>query len=254
VTYTRLTSVHTAGRLGGGNATPQPGECGAAPAVARWFHQQVFPSRNDASPLDRLLVEQSGILTWRQAVAELTPSRVRHLLATGRWQRICRGVLATGSGPFSREAQWWVAVLAAGEEAVLAGLAAARAGGLKGSWRRQTIDVLVPYPRHAAELLRRLPFDLPAVRVRRTKHLPADDWQAGWPSRTAMARSLIDAAQWSQSDREAEALLAAGCQQRMVTPDEIIAVLDQMPQIRRRALIRQTIAESAGWCSLIPLS
>ena len=203
--------------------------------------------RDDANALDWLLFEQSGIVTWRQAVTELTPSRVRHLLATGRWRRICRGVLVTtGTGPLCPEARWWVAVLAAGDGAVLAGLAAAQAGGLKGRWRRQTIDVLIPHPRNPPNRLRRLPIDLPAIRVRRTRHLPASDRQFGRPTRTTMARSLVDAAQWAESDRETQELLAAGCQQRKVTSAELTSVLDQMPQIHRRALIRQTIADIAG--------
>ncbi|MDG4833586.1 DUF559 domain-containing protein [Solwaraspora sp. WMMD1047] len=202
--------------------------------------------RDDASALDWLLFEQAGVVTWGQAVAELGPSRVRHLLATGRWQRLCRGVLASGTGPLTQDAQWWVAVLAAGERAVLAGLTAALAGGLKGYWRRQVIDVLVPYPRHASRLPRTFSFELPAVKVRRTRHLPDSDLQFARPMRTTMARALVDAAQWAESDRDAQGMLAAGCQQRKVTPDEITQVLDRMPQIPRRTLIRRTVEDIAG--------
>nr|MDT0663491.1 hypothetical protein [Micromonospora sp. DSM 115978] len=202
--------------------------------------------RDDADALDWLLFEQSGIVTWRQAVDELGPSRVRHLLATGRWQRLCRGVLAAGTGPLTREAQSWVAVLAAGDRAVLAGLAAARAGGLRGRWRRQVLDVLVPYPRHASRLPRTFPPGLPAVKVRRTRHLPDSDIQFARPMRTTMARALVDAAQWAASDREAQELLATGCQQRLVTTGELAKALDQMPQVPRRELIRLTIDDVAG--------
>ncbi|KKK06223.1 hypothetical protein [Micromonospora sp. HK10] len=203
--------------------------------------------RDDASGLEWLLFTQSGVLTWAQATAELTPARVRHLLASGRWQRVCRGLLrAAPDGPFDREQQWWVAVLAAGRGAVLAGLAAAQAGGLRGNWRYETVDVLVPHRRRAADLLRRLPLGLPAVRVRRVRALPAVDRQRGRPDRTSMARSLVDAAQWARTDEEAQQLLAAGCQQRRVTPAEITAVLDRMPRALRRGLIRETLQDVAG--------
>jgi hypothetical protein len=68
----------------------------------------------------------------------------------------------------------WTAVLAAGPGAVLAGLAAARAGGLRRvrSERRDAIDVYVPASRRAPDLLRRLPMEMPAVFVRRTRYLP----------------------------------------------------------------------------------
>ncbi|MFE9655982.1 hypothetical protein [Micromonospora sp. NPDC006431] len=203
--------------------------------------------RDDASGLEWLLFEQSGIVTWAQATAELTPATVRHLLASGRWQRVCRGLLrAAPGGPFSQDEQWWVAVLAAGEGAVLAGLAAARAGGLRGTWRYEVVDVLVPHQRRATDLLRRLPPGLPAVRARRVRQLPDADRQRGRPDRTSMARSLVDAAQWARTDDEAQEILAAGCQQRRVTPAEVGAVVDRLPRARRRSLIRETLRDVAG--------
>lgn len=202
---------------------------------------------DDASGLEWLLFSQSGVLTWAQATTELTPAKVRHLVAAGRWQRVCRGLLrAAPDGPFSRDQQWWVAVLAAGAGAVLAGLAAARAGGLRGSWRYETVDVLVPHQRRAPDLLRRLPLGLPAVRVRRVRELPQADRQRGRPDRTSMARSVVDAAQWARTDEEAQQILAAGCQQRLVTPAELGSVLDRMPRAHRRALLRETLRDVAG--------
>ncbi|GGR86259.1 hypothetical protein GCM10010169_33220 [Micromonospora fulviviridis] len=202
---------------------------------------------DDASGLEWTLFAQSGVLTWAQAVAELTPAKVRHLLASGRWQRVCRGVLrAAPGGPFSRDQQWWVAVLAAGEGALLAGLAAARAGGLRSNWRYEVVDVLVPHQRRAPDLLRRLPLGLPAVRVRRVRQLAAADHQRGRPDRTTMARSLVDAAQWARTDEEAQEIVAAGCQQRRATLAEIGAVLERMPRARRRGLVRETLRDVAG--------
>jgi very-short-patch-repair endonuclease len=208
--------------------------------------RRVRMPHDDASALDWLLFEQSGILTWRQAVTALTTSKVRHLLRTGRWRRVCPNVLVSHTGPLAEDQQRWVAVLAAGEGAVLAGLAAARAGGLGGNWRSDPVDVLVPYARRAADLMHRLPLGLPAVRVRRTRHLPESERQRGRPDRTIMARSLVDAAQWARNDDEAQAILAAGCQQRRVTPAEITAVVGRMPNLPRRGLVLQTVADVAG--------
>lgn len=202
--------------------------------------------KDDASALEWLLFQQSGVITTRQALAELGPARVRHLLETGRWQRVCRGVLRTQAGPATREQQWWVAVLAAGEGALLAGLAAARAGGLRGKWRYEPIDVLVPYGRRAADLLRRIPFDMPAVRVRRTRWLPDGHRQRGGPNRTSMARSVVDAAQWMHSDSDAQSVFAASYQQRRVTPAELRDVLAMMRNVRRRTLMAATISDLEG--------
>lgn len=203
---------------------------------------------NDASELDWLLFQQAGVVTWGQAVAWLTPGRVRSLVATGRWQRPCRGVLVTHSGALDQRQQVWVAVLAAGPSAVLAGLAAARAGGLRQvrSRRGDAIDVYLPASRRAPELLRRLPAELPAVFVHRTTYLPARDRQLGRPVRTTIERSLVDAARWASTDAEARTVLAAGCQQRLAVPADLLAVVGRMPNLRRRWLIRQTLDDLAG--------
>lgn len=201
---------------------------------------------DDASPLAWLLFEQSGVVTWRQAVAATSPAKVRHLITSKRWRRICRGILINQHGPLTQDQEWWTAVLAAGEGAVLAGLAAARAGGLRGSWRRDVIDVLVPEHRRRADLLRRLPLGLPAVRVRRARRLPAEDVQRARPDRTGMARSLVDVAQWATTDDEARAVIAAAAQQRLVLPREILSVLESMPRAHRRALVLETVHDVGG--------
>jgi hypothetical protein len=41
-------------------------------------------------------------------------------------------------------------------------------------------------------------------------------------------------------------MLAASCQQRRVTPERILAVLAVLTRVRRRALIRSTLADIAG--------
>jgi very-short-patch-repair endonuclease len=205
----------------------------------------LVPDR-DAPGLDWLLFEQSGVLTWAQAVALLSASKVRHLVGSGRWRRVSRGVLLAQTGPLTDEQHRWVAVLAAGEGAVLAGLAAARAGGLRGRWRSDVIAVLVCYPRCPPDLLRRLPLGLPAMRVRRTRQLPDEDRQRGRPDRTSMARSIVDATQWARTDDEARSILVAACQQGRVGPAEVRRVLSRMPKAHRRTLIVQTLADVEG--------
>jgi very-short-patch-repair endonuclease len=155
-------------------------------------------------------------------------------------------VLVTRPGQLGAEQHAWVAVLAAGPGALLAGLAAATAGGLRGQWQRTAIDVLVPGDRRSPDLLGRLPADLPAVKVRRTGTLPDEDRQPARPDRTTMARSVVDAAQWAPNDSEARAVVAAACQQGRALPAEILAVADRMPRARRRQLVLTTATDAAG--------
>ncbi|SNT59449.1 Very-short-patch-repair endonuclease [Asanoa hainanensis] len=201
---------------------------------------------DSASPFEWLVFEQAGVLTYRQAVAAVGPGVVRHRLASNRWQRVSVGVLVTRPGPLGVEQQAWVAVLAAGRGALLAGLAAAAAGGLRGSWKRTAVDVLVPGERKSPDLLRRLPHELPAVKVHRTSTLPEVDRQRARPDRTSMARSVVDAAAWAPSDDEARAVVAAACQQGRVLPEELLAVVDRLPRARRRRLVLTTATDVAG--------
>lgn len=198
-----------------------------------------------ASAWEWLLFEQSGIVTTRQAEAHLGRPRVRHLVQRGTWRSICRGVIAAQAGPLTRPQHLWVAVLAAGKSGVLGGLAAAIDGGLR-RMRSERIDILVPPGSTYPDLLRRLPPDLPAVFVHRTATLPKEHVQAGTPARTTMPRSLVDAAGWARTGDEARRILAMGCQQRLATADELLAVAGQLPRIRRHRLIVETAADLAG--------
>jgi hypothetical protein len=117
---------------------------------------------DDATELDWLLFEQLGVLTWQQAISLASPSRVRHLLESGRWQRVCRGVLVANTGELTRGQQLWVAVLAAGPGAVLAGATATGEAGVRGV-RQEPLYVLLPGARVAPDLRRRLPLGMPGV-------------------------------------------------------------------------------------------
>ncbi|WP_410812324.1 hypothetical protein [Micromonospora sp. 067-2] len=201
---------------------------------------------DDADAFEWLAFEQSGVLTTPQATRLLTEGVVRGRIHSGRWRSICRGVLLTGNGRLTRDQQLWVAVLAAGPDAVLAGVTAAAEAGVRGL-RHEPLHVLVPAARRAARTsLRRLPIDMPAVLVHRTTILPGAHRQLGRPPRTTTARALVDAAGWATGVDEAQGLLAAGCQQRRVLPQELDAVLDVLPRASRRQLIRQTAGDIAG--------
>lgn len=193
-----------------------------------------------------MLFEQRGVITTAQARELLSAAKVRHMLATGRWRRLSRGVLLAGQGEVTDDQANWAAVLAAGPGAVLAGLAAARCGGPRGRFRRTVTDVLVPAQRRAAAPARSAPIDMPAVRVHRTTLLPEADLQAGRPQRTTMARSVVDAAGWASDDDEARSLVAAACQQRRVLPEEIVEVAGRLPRLRRRGLVLETARLAAG--------
>jgi hypothetical protein len=89
--------------------------------------------------------------------------------------------------------------------------------------------------------------------VHRTDTLPDKDLLlVRRPPRTTMARSLVDAAQWARSDDEARAIVAAGCQQRLVRPDDVLETVDRMPRARRRAVVIDTARMAIGGATSVP--
>ncbi|MFY1598995.1 hypothetical protein [Micromonospora sp. WMMD737] len=139
---------------------------------------------DEADALDWLTFEQAGVVTTAQATRSLTEGTVRGRVRSGRWRAICRGVVLMGNGRLTRDQQLWVAVLAAGPGAVLAGPTAAAEAGVR-RLRREPLHVLVPAHRRAGRtVLGRLPIDMPAVVVHRASVLPAAHLQLARPPRT----------------------------------------------------------------------
>ena len=56
----------------------------------------------------------------------------------------------------------------------------------------------------------------------------------------------MDAAAWAGSDRRAQAVLAAGVQQRLVRPGDLLAAAAGNQRRPRRAMIKATVGDIAG--------
>lgn len=200
--------------------------------------RRALPS-DDADELTWLLFRQEDVLSLQQARAHLTRKAIRHRVTTGRWRQAHRAVLVAHNGPVGPVQLRWIAVLAAGPTALLGGVTAAQAGGLRG-FPRRVVHLLLP------AATRRSP--LPAgVLAHRTTHLPGSDVvPVAAPPRTTAARSIVDAAQWAPTDIQARAIVAAAFQQRLVGGDDLHEVVERMPRIRRRQLILSTATDAAG--------
>jgi len=189
--------------------------------------------------LAKMCARQAGVLTVAAAQDSMGEPAVRWRLASGHWRRVCHGVIVAQSGPLTEEQRLWAAILAAGDEAVLAGLTAATLGGLSGFDERR-IHLLIPASRRTRKALR-------GVVVHRSVLLGRGDVHpVRLPPRTRLARSLVDAAAWADTNRLARAILAAGVQQRLVRPADLGQVVEHCPRGSRRALIRATLADVAG--------
>jgi very-short-patch-repair endonuclease len=191
--------------------------------------------------VEDLVEYQDGVVSVRQALRFVSRGVIRSAVESGRWQRVHRGVLVTHSGQLTADQRLWVASLAAGngEPAPLGGLSALRAHGLRG-FEPAAIAVLLPAHRE-----HRTP--PPGVVVHRTTTLSARDvYRPGRPPRTRPARSIVDAAAWARTDREAKGIIAASFQQRIVRLGDMMDALARAPRARRRQLTTRTARDAAA--------
>ena len=131
-----------------------------------------------------------------------------------------------------------MAILHAGERAVLGGLSAAAAGGLVG-FASAEVHILTPKSCDA----RRFSWTV----VHETRFLPSADLRADLlPPRTTMARAIVDAAAWQPNGRWGCALAAAAVRQRLVLPAQLRAVALARRQFRHRGLLLAAIGDIEG--------
>ncbi|SDT78657.1 endonuclease domain-containing protein [Actinoplanes derwentensis] len=199
----------------------------------------------DDGSFARVSSQQSGILTTPQAVELLGRGIVRGHVRAGRWRSICRGIVMTSNGSLSPPQHLWVALLAAGPEAVLSGTTALTEAGVRGI-RTGALRILVPADRKVSLCFPVMPGEMPSVRVTRTRVLPGEHRQAGSPPRVTTARALVDAAVWAQSGDAARTIIAMTFQQRKVLPEEVFEVLAMRRRLPRAKLIEQTVLDMAG--------
>ena len=195
----------------------------------------------DPPELADLLRQQDGVVSAASALAWMSPKELRWRVTSGRWQRPCRGIVVAHSGPLTPRQRLGVAVLWAGPGAVLAGLTAAALDGLEGFPVTRT-HLLVP----ARRSVRKEPPGLPLALHYSTALTPDDVHPVRAPRRTRVARSLVDAAAWAGHDRRAQAVLAAGVQQRLARPADLLAVVAANRRLARRVMIKATLDDIAG--------
>ena len=181
------------------------------------------------------------------ALGWMSRQELRWRLTSGRWQRPCHGIVVAHSGPVTEQQRLWAAVLWAGPGAVLAGLTAARLDGLQGfpghdAVADRPIHLTVPTSRS----VRRKSPGLPVVVHYSTALGSAHVHPTRQPPRTRTARSLVDAAAWMATDRGAQAVLAAGVQQRLVRVEDLTAVVALNQRLPRRTVIKDTLDDIEG--------
>ncbi|KAA1422359.1 hypothetical protein FE697_014490 [Mumia zhuanghuii] len=191
-----------------------------------------------------MLERQRGVLTTAQANALFGEGRVRAQVAAERWQRPFRGVVVTHNGPLSPDQLVWARLLACAPGSVLGGLSAASYDGLRGFAVEETHVVLPDAARRPA---------IEGVVPHWSVYLDERDVHpARHPPRTRIARSLVDAASWSERERRARAIILAGAQQGLVRTPHLRDALSRRGSCRHRALIVESYLDAAGGIQSLP--
>jgi very-short-patch-repair endonuclease len=184
----------------------------------------------------RLLKRQSGVIaSWQAASAGLSPDRIRGLIRAGRWQRLDFGVYAAFTGPPSRDAVLWAAVLRTGPLSVLSHQTAA---GLHGILRDagKKIHITVPHEQHRP---------VPGLVIHRSSRFLQVVAPGFEPPRTRVEETVLDLAQTAPSFDDVVALLARSCQRGVTTPFLLNLALEKRRKSRWRTEIGLALPDVA---------
>lgn len=189
------------------------------PGTARGVVLTQAPGRRERRVTRRrrataLAQRHGGVVSRKLLLANgVTREDMRTEVRAGVWHRAGVHTLCI-DGPEPRDdGLLWRAVWESGARSVLDGASALICAGLTG-WAERVIHVSVPHNakvRPLAGVEHHLTKDLGAVDHRRLPH-------------TVTSVAAVRAAQWARSDAQAATVLAMSVQQKLVRPDQLLAV------------------------------
>jgi very-short-patch-repair endonuclease len=189
---------------------------------------------------EEIAAAQAGILTRRQARdSGLSDEAIEARLESGRWQRVHTGLPATFSGPVSRLAYLWAAVLAAGPGAVLSHETAAELAGLL-SEPAAAVHVTVPGERRVSRR--------PGLVIHRSRYVKTTRHPALLPPRTRVEDTVVDLTQSCASLDAAIGWLAKAVASRLTTAPRLLAALEARHRLRWRRALTEAFADVAEGC------
>jgi hypothetical protein len=179
---------------------------------------------------------QHGVVArWQLLAARIPADWIEYRLDKGTLIRVFPGVYRVGHAAPSVEADYMAATLACGEDAVLAGPAAAFLLGIIRARR-------APKPRVLARTARRTA-GIETARMRVADHRDRMTWRA--IPVTTPARTLVDLAASFSADELSRAMHQADVLHR-TTPDEVEEVLSRRPTAKGAAKLRDVLWGDQG--------
>jgi hypothetical protein len=182
---------------------------------------------------------QSGIISRRQAMeAGTSADTVAARVAAGRWQRVHRGVYATFTGPLSREARLWAAVLHAGPGALLSHQTAGELHRL--------IDQAGGGPVHVAVPHGRIVRPVPGIVIHRSRYARTPRFPLGEVPRTLVPDTILDLVAAMADLDDVCGLVARAFSRNLVTTGMLRQALADRGRQRWRAEIEELSTAAAG--------
>ena len=193
-----------------------------------------------------LLESQHGIIArWQVAQAGQGVRIIDPQVHRGRWRPLYRGVYATFTGPPSRIALLWAAVLRAGPGAVLSYDTAAELDRLADR-PSGCVHVTVGPARQVTIADREGQGLAPKIVLHRSARLEQARHPARTPPRTRIEETTLDLIQAAPSIDTALAWLASACGRRLTTPELLLGSMAARPKLRWRAELTRALTDVGG--------
>jgi predicted transcriptional regulator of viral defense system len=185
-----------------------------------------------------LLAAQGKAIASRQGLVAGVDPRVMHgRAASGRWQRLQRGVYATFSGDPARETMLWAALLRAGPDAVLSHQTAAERHGLIDD-PSPVIIVTVPASRHPAQV------KVPGMIVHRSDAILRTRHPSMQPPCTRVEDTVLDLIQAASTFDDAYAWICRAIGRRRTTAERIRKAMNARKKLRWRREITLALGDA----------
>jgi very-short-patch-repair endonuclease len=202
------------------------------------------------SPADEawheLLARQEGVLSRRQALASgMSGHAWSWRLTSERWSTLLPGVALSRPGAPTEAQLAWGAVLHCGEGAALTADLGLVVHGFRLGDQPDRIRVAVPEGRVVRRAAVRAGNRLVPVAAQQVRGLDGLRHPVKQPPVVKVAPAALHAAAHAPTERAAEWRIAAVVQQRLTTADRLARELQQMPKLRRRALIATVLGDVA---------
>jgi hypothetical protein len=187
--------------------------------------------------LRELLTAQFGVFArWQANAIAVDRGLIGARLASGRWQRLYRGVYAAFTGELCRDAELWAAVLRAGPQAVLSHQTAAEVDGFAARPSR-LIHVTVPAGLHMVRV--------PGIVAHRSSRIEVARHPLRTPPRTRVEETALDLAQQSASIDDAFGWISRACSRRLTMPPLLLEAMQSRRKMRWRTELTFALADLA---------